>query len=197
MSSSSQPRKVQPVRLVPRKPRPQTRFHVDLAVGITLAMAGCAGSLFHKGPRPPELAGLWADSALATPTDTVAWVFLGNGTRLWRHTVVRHNASGNRVIEATQKRAGSWYFKGRLTDSINRQLCSYKRARDWGTCVHFSLDSILTPLRSGEKTLRRRLVLRQYAGGHSAATIGCSRWHARSPTWMNRAQCQRRTSPRL
>ena len=107
-----------------------------------------------------ELAAAWIDSASTTARDTVVWVLAPSGDDRRLILSVRRDALGRETIRRNEKSAGVWYLQGSLTDTTQRAICYKKRARDGGTCVHFTLDSI----RLANGTQRRRLTVRDFPG---------------------------------
>ena len=127
-----------------------------------MAIAACApgGRLFTPGPRPVELAGAWIDSAATTAHDSIVWILAPNGDDRMLALSVRPDSSGRETIHRDEKSAGFWYLQGALTDTAGRVICYKKRARNGGTCVHFTLDSI----RLANGMQRRRLTVRDFPG---------------------------------
>lgn len=124
-----------------------------LLVGLLLTATACAANslLFHPGPRPPELTGVWIDVEKTTAADTSAWVLSADGSDLSAHF---------RAGKRSEKRYGSWYLAGSLGDTTGRALCFQRRPRDGATCRAFRLDTL------SDAPQRRRLTVRGYPGTH-------------------------------
>jgi hypothetical protein len=130
----------------------------SLALLLTAACASGSGSWFSFGPRPPEIAGVWIDVALTSPSDTVAWILAPNGADRTRHTSVTRDGRGALSVAVRETSNGFWYLSGRLEDTTNRAICYKRRARDGGTCLRFRMDTLPTPL------FIRRLTVLGYRG---------------------------------
>src|SRR5476649_971444 len=96
-----------------------------VVMGLTVfALAGCATNslLFHSGPRPAELAGIWIDVEKTTAADTSAWVLAPGGDDLTLHLKVRAGGAGPSSVERGEKRYASWYLAGAMSDTAGRAL---------------------------------------------------------------------------
>ena len=89
---------------------------------VLCAVTGCAanGLLFHSGPRPPELTGIWIDVEKTTPTDTSAWMLEPGGGDITLHLTVRADSAGRPRVERRETRFGSWYLAGAISDTAGR-----------------------------------------------------------------------------
>jgi hypothetical protein len=121
-----------------------------VVIALVLMSAGCASNslLFHSGPRPAELTGVWIDVEKSSPVDTSAWLLAPNGDDKTLHFV---------GTKTSEKRYASWYMAGTLSDTAGRALCFQKRPRDGATCRAFRLDTLAG---------RRRLTVLGYPGAH-------------------------------
>lgn len=133
-----------------------------VGVALALLVVGCAPNSrwFHAGPRPPELVGRWFDVDGATAMDTVAWVLGAGGDDRTLRVRVRRDSAGRTHVDREDRRRGSWYVKGAMSDTARRALCFKKRPRDGGTCRSFRLDTL-----PGDPP-RRRLTVLGYPGEH-------------------------------
>ena len=131
-----------------------------MTAGLVIA-AGCAPGArwFGAGPRRSEVAGEWIDVGATTAGDTVAWVLSSDGHDRALHLKVERDASGGVGVRRDEKKYGFWYLEGTRRDTARRAICYKKRARNGGTCVHFSLD---TTHEGG--IVRRRLTVRDFPG---------------------------------
>ncbi|MHB8839210.1 MAG: hypothetical protein ACYC7F_09695, partial [Gemmatimonadaceae bacterium] len=127
---------------------------------LMLAVTGCASNSvwFHAGPRPPELVGMWIDVEKTTAADTVVWLLGVGGDDRTLHLRVVRDTSGEIRIKREDRRYGSWYLSGALSDTGRRAMCFKKRPRDGATCRQFRLDTIPGP------PVRRRLTVLGYPG---------------------------------
>jgi hypothetical protein len=135
----------------------------DLALAVLVLAAGCAGgsrNWFSPGPRPLEIAGVWIDVALSSPSDTVAWILAPSGSNRTSHISVGQDSRGVPSTVAHEKSNGLWYLSGRLGDTTTQAICYKRRARDGGTCLRFQMDTV-----SGPRLLRRLRVF-SYSGDH-------------------------------
>lgn len=134
---------------------------VSTVVAVAGLVACTAGGLFRLGPRPAALVGVWIDSALATPSDTVAWVLTAHGNDRTLHVVVTRDSTGRATLRRSTGGYGYWYLHGELSDTAHRALCFKARPRDGGSCYHFRLDTLIT---SAPGVRRRRLRVLAYRG---------------------------------
>lgn len=138
-------------------------IHGLSAVLCSIGSAGCASSgLFQSGARPPQLISTWVDSALATPTDTVAWVLRENGDDRTLRIHVNTDSSGRATRTSTERHYAMWWVSGDLTDTLRRRFCSSPRPGRFGsTCYSFHIDTIAA---TDTSPLYRRLLVVGYAG---------------------------------
>jgi hypothetical protein len=122
----------------------------NLAMLAAMCVGCASGSLFHSGPRPPELVGTWVDSAASTPADTLAWVLGGDGD--YRTLTIRARSDNRErsASKAEERHYAQWYLSGSLADTLRREFCFKRRARDGGSCMRFRLDT----LADGRRRLR-------------------------------------------
>jgi len=139
------------------------------ALAVGALVVGCVIGRAFVGTRPDALAGVWVDSARATPTDTVAWILSPGGTDETLHiTVVRRPAGDSTVTPPTivreTTRYGAWYVAGDPDDTTARQLCVRRKGRAArSACFRFHLDTLPASDLGGA---RRRLVVFGYQGHH-------------------------------
>ena len=130
---------------------------------LLFAAAGCVARV-PLGPhfeRPTEIVGEWIDLRHTTTGDTALWVLRENGYDGSAHIVATAGANGTTTARS-EKRYGSWYFTGPLSDSSHRALCFAKRlGRDGPTCLAFVIDTTAV-----DGLERRRLIIRGYQGEH-------------------------------
>jgi hypothetical protein len=139
-----------------------------LALAAALVAAACAsiGSTSATNDDARGLAGIWVDSAKATPGDTTAWKLDGSGADWTLKIRVVRDGSGRATTEQTQTRYGYWYLQGALGDTTGRALCFKPRPRDGGTCYPFRLDT----LGGGGALARRQIVIAGYRGQQHSRT---------------------------
>lgn len=133
------------------------------ATWLTAGCASPAGGWFHVGPHPAALAGIWIDSAKATPTDTVAWVLAPNGEDRTLVVHVRPAITAASAVTRREIRYGFWYLSGALGDTTRQAICVKRRPRDGAACAPFRLDTIP---KVGSATARRRLRISGFRGEH-------------------------------
>lgn len=129
-------------------------------------LSGCAAGRSVTGyfsyANPPRLVGTWVDSALATSTDTIAWVL---GPRGLDKTLSVHvgpaaeSASGRTETVAGY---GYWYVRGGLASVDTGHICFRSRARGRDACFAYELSMALAPTAAAPQ--RRRLLIVAYEG---------------------------------
>ena len=133
-------------------------------LGCASLLAACAGHVALGGrlQRPPQLVGEWIDVRHTTLSDTALWVLRDNGYDGSARIVVTTDPDGATTVSRTERRFGSWYFSGSLSDTAQRALCFARRlGRDGPSCLAFALDTTTV-----DHNQRRRLTIRGYQGEH-------------------------------
>ena len=139
------------------------RHAARLVPGVMVLVTGCAliPALGRRRDDMRSLAGIWIDSARATPSDTVAWRLDANGAD-WTVTItVHHDSAGRGSTDRHDTRYGYWHLQGILSDTSGRALCFKARPRDGADCYPFVFDTIRD---SSSAAPRRRLVVLGYRG---------------------------------
>jgi hypothetical protein len=149
-----------------RRETSETRLGRKVALAAAaIASSSCASMHLGSGgmSRPPELVGEWIDLRHATPADTSLWVLRADGYDGTAHLRASPGPDGS---SRTETRYGGWYFRGKLADPADREICFSRRVARFGaTCLKFDLDTLRDA--AGE---RRRLTIRGYAGQHTTGT---------------------------
>jgi hypothetical protein len=136
------------------------------AIGLTaFTGASCAlhtGFLDPGYHRPPELTAEWIDLKHTTEGDTALWVLRGDGYDGSAH-IVATTSGAHDPPKRTDRRYGTWYFDGSMSDSANRAICFARRiGREGATCLAFRLDTV-----RDDQQGTRRLTIRGYPGEHT------------------------------
>lgn len=144
------------------------RGTIASVIGALLCASACVGvsTAAAPGSRTRDIAGIWVDSAKATPTDTVAWRLDANGADWTLRIRVVRDSANRLTTEQQATRYGYWYVEGTSTDTTQRAICFKKRPRDGGTCYAFRLDT----LDGGSAPARRRIVVAGYRGQQHTRT---------------------------
>lgn len=133
---------------------------------IAVIVGGCAAGRmvthYVAYSNPPELAGTWVDSALASPSDTVAWI-LGPGGLDQTLTLHRDDSAreSTRWISHVQG-YGYWYVPGGLHPAGHGRICFRSRARGHDSCYPYAISIVAAP--GGATPARRRMVIFGYRG---------------------------------
>lgn len=122
----------------------------NLALLAAMCVGCASGSFLHSGPRPPELVGTWVDSAASTPADTLAWVLASDGDYRTLTIRARSDSRESSASTAEEHHYAQWYLSGSFADTLGREFCFKRRARDGGSCMRFRLDT----LADGRRRLR-------------------------------------------
>ena len=143
---------------------------VPFVVGVTVLAPACVGlsTVISPDPHAHDLAGVWIDSAKATPSDTVAWRLDRNGADWTLRITVARDDSNRVTTEQRETRYGYWYVEGSLADTSGRALCFKTRPRDGGTCYPFRLDTLAAG--TTDSRPRRQLVISGYRGQQHTRT---------------------------
>ncbi len=139
-------------------------------LSLVLLTAACT-SIFTLGQSRSDtrvLAGVWVDSVLATPTDTLAWKLDANGANRTLEIHVIRDSAMRVTTKQREQQHGHWYLRGALADTAGRALCFKARPRDGGICYRFQLDTLAKPLDEGHPP--RRLLVAGYPGRADART---------------------------
>lgn len=133
-------------------------------------VSGCAVGHLVTGlvaySNPQRLVGAWVDSALATPTDTVAWVLGPRGVdqRLARHFASTEGgaAKWNESLDGY----GYWYVPGRAATADTGRICFRSRARGRDACFPYQLGTAQAAADGAQERPRKRLLIVAYQGQH-------------------------------
>ena len=139
-----------------------------LSLLMCVSLAGCGGHLipgFMAFGNPPRLVGTWVDSALAMPTDTIAWVF---GARGLDQTLTIHlatDSTGAPKPTETLDGYGYWYVAGNAMPADTGRICFRGRGRGRDACFQYQLSNVRSAGAAAART-RRRLLILAYQGRH-------------------------------
>lgn len=131
------------------------------AMAMSACAMGRAARSYVSYGYPSRLVGTWVDSALATPTDTVAWVL---GARGLDQTLTIHLTTDSTATVARTEHVdgyGYWYVPGGEPEEDTGRVCFRSRARGHDSCFPYALTHVVTANRD-----RRRLLVSGYAGLH-------------------------------
>lgn len=133
------------------------------AILSVVALDSCASlrlGPLRAPPRPAAIVGEWIDLSHTTPQDTSLWILRSDGYEGSAHILIRRDAAGSAQVKQTERRDGTWYLEGAMTNAAKRAICWSRRPGRFGsTCLSFVLDTL-----RGDSGARRRLTIHGFLG---------------------------------
>lgn len=138
---------------------------VSLTAGSTACVTGLERT--RRAAGVAALSGTWWDST-SVQSSRQGWYLRSDGA-LWTLSAGPAKAGALRAeTEPRRRRAGYWSVRGDLTSPSHQAVCFRTRAREFGTCILFELDTLAeSPAGAG---WTRRLLLAGYPGERGAKT---------------------------